>query len=351
VPTTAQQEHACTKALLLRADPADSLGYRRSLARFKTLQEGRQALSLEHNILMAADYAGRADAATAGSIQPSPADVAELRAVVSTQLINDHTAAVVTADGMPIADVLSVDGLCLIHAKLCEQQPHANPGELRTMSVLAGGRKNCSAAMVHQRLKECLVVARELVNRAAILDDVPEAEAAAASVLLGLLDVHPFRDGNGRLARLVLSRVLAELGLPFSLVLGATRTQRTTFIRAVRAAISDANSFAGDGGAAMRTLIRFHAQRGWNDVERAWMGSIAKERPQKDSVIREDRASRRVELCCICMDEDNGVLNVATLCCGTAVHLNCLTKALISAEEGGRDPGCPTCMMLGFIFG
>jgi hypothetical protein len=26
VPTTAQQEHACTKALLLRADPADSLG-------------------------------------------------------------------------------------------------------------------------------------------------------------------------------------------------------------------------------------------------------------------------------------------------------------------------------------
>ena len=85
---------------------------------------------------------------------------------------------------------------------------------------------------VHATLEQCLASAAELVvqARAAVAGPAAiKAEAVAAAVALGILDVHPFTDGNGRLSRLVLSRILTELGLPFPIVLCASSAQRNSF--------------------------------------------------------------------------------------------------------------------------
>jgi len=328
-----QHEHAQMSALLLRADVGDSLGYRRTLLHFAATQKERVQASLESNI--------RGRSTTSAEV-----------------LIGDNADAMDRANAMPIAEVLSVEGLCAIHSRLCRQQENAKPGLLRTTNVLAGGRKNCLSAEVPRLLKDSLATAFQMFEAAKVAGTAAEAEAAAAAIALGILDVHPFRDGNGRLSRLVLSRVLGELGLPFPIVLCASYAQRKAYNKAVRAAICNLRSIHGDGGLAMRQLLQNHTQRAWHQMERAWVAALDVDRPQRDQAIQEDRKSRREGNCCICHaggnesggdsadsddDDENEAPNVATLCCGVAAHLNCMSKWLATAEQRDGNPTCPNC--------
>ena len=281
--TAAEHDHTAT--LLRRGDPADSLGYHTSLTRFKAAQSKRHLASLQSNTR---------------KVGPDVADC----------IVEDHAQAVATAACKPLAELLTVGGLCEIHAVLCRSQPAAEPGRLRTVGVLAGGRSNCSAGVVRSRLVECLHAARGLVaDRTDAEADT--ATAAAAAVLLGLLDVHPFRDGNGRLSRLVLSRIFSDDGLPFPLVLCASIGQRADFVAAVRAAICDDRSHRGDGGRAMRRLVRGSVTAAWHEFEQRWFGSLGQE--LQDRAVRDDRETRRLDTCVICRDDEERP-NLATLC-------------------------------------
>ena len=122
-------------------------------------------------------------------------------------------------------------------------------------------RIDSACIKVHATLEQCLASAAELVvqARAAVAGPAAiKAEAVAAAVALGILDVHPFTDGNGRLSRLVLSRILTELGLPFPIVLCASSAQRNSFVAAVRAVVCNPHALVGDCGLAMCKLLRAH---------------------------------------------------------------------------------------------
>lgn len=54
------------------------------------------------------------------------------------------------------------------------------------------------------------------------------------------------------------------------------------------------------------------------------------------SAVAKARLEKRAETCIVCF-EDNP--NIATLCCGTAIHLNCMAKWLAEAHE----PTCISC--------
>ena len=103
---------------------------------------------------------------------------------------------------------LTVDNLCQVHAILCAGQGLEEIGKLRSVNVKAGIHKFCEPALVLERLKACVGTANRLANS----DDwLPCAEAAAGLVLQCLLQIHPFRDGNGRLARIVCNWMLQAL--------------------------------------------------------------------------------------------------------------------------------------------
>jgi hypothetical protein len=239
---------------------------------------------------------------------------------------------------MPMDKLLTTDGLCAVHAVLCRGQPDANPGHLRTIGVLSGGRHNCHPSKVSARLTDCLDVAR--ANVATALDDGGEGAAvwAAAVVALGVLDVHPFVDGNGRLARVLVSCVLRAAGQPFVIALCATEEQRGTFVSTVRAALASPDDLHGDGGLALRRLVTQHTVRAWREVERMWVEALDESRPLRDLAVKADRESRRTGGCSICLVEDSAA-NIATLCCGAAVHLNCMARWISEADS----PSCVMC--------
>jgi hypothetical protein len=55
-----------------------------------------------------------------------------------------------------------------------------------------------------------------------------------------------------------------------------------------------------------------------------------------EAAVRTAREQKRDEACMICMED---APNIATLCCGAAVHLNCMGKWLAEAP----DPACISC--------
>ena len=63
----------------------------------------------------------------------------------------------------------------------------------------------------------------------------------------------------------------------------------------------------------------------------------------RDQAIQEQRRSLQADTCCICCDDEQGSPNIATLCCGLPVHLNCMSRWLATAEQRGAAPSCPSC--------
>mmetsp|Transcript_29952 Transcript_29952/g.71948 ORF Transcript_29952/g.71948 Transcript_29952/m.71948 type:complete len:773 (-) Transcript_29952:1155-3473(-) len=179
---------------------------------------------------------------------------------------------------------------------------------------------------------------------------------ATAMLLYGIVDIHMFSDGNGRLARIGANWMLKRtLGLPFTIAIAANPQQRREYIEALqkaRAAVKQAlehhqkkqQSKPNAKRAAIpktgifEPLVRLILDRMANAVRECQRN--LEEKSRASMVEEEDRLARRARerlasgACVICLDDNP---NIATLCCGQGVHLNCF------AEWLANNPTCVYC--------
>ena len=88
------------------------------------------------------------------------------------------------------------------HADQMKERPEVYPGEFKTRPNRAGNTE-----FVHPRL-----IRGTLVEGSRLLPTVPEGTARALLAMFLISEVHPFTDGNGRLARLVMNAELNVVG-------------------------------------------------------------------------------------------------------------------------------------------
>ena len=88
------------------------------------------------------------------------------------------------------------------HADQMKERPEADPGEFKTRTNRAGNTEFVLPRMVRGTLME----------GSRLLPTVPEGTARALLAMFLISEVHPFTDGNGRLARLVMNAELSVAG-------------------------------------------------------------------------------------------------------------------------------------------
>ena len=174
----------------------------------------------------------------------------------------------------------------------------------------------------------------------------------AAAVCMGILDTHPYIDGNGRLARIVVNFILYNhLHLPFPVPLFATPEERVAYTKAIcktRQNIAlcpvgdvpdDLLLEAYENCGALQPMVHLILEQICKSV--AVCNDQIVEKVSVHSEERDSQAARKVreralstDSCPICF----GMLpNVSTLCCGTAYHVQCLAQCL---KINGK---CPVC--------
>jgi Fic family protein len=174
------------------------------------------------------------------------------------------------------------------------------------------------------------------------------AVALAAIWLYGLVDVHPFRDGNGRLCRILCNYALKRLlNLPFSITLVATIPQRHDYVEGLRhghrmveqlllSSVFQKQSTNNNDPSTTTTtatttttttttimtgvfepLVDMLLERLANAIHqcngRLDEKSRARRSEEEAQVARRVRERAAAGRCVICLDEDP---NIATLCCG-----------------------------------
>jgi hypothetical protein len=120
---------------------------------------------------------------------------------------------------------LSVEKLLTAHKLLMHGLCEA-PGDYRRIHARCGNRRFVPPCQVPGLMKEMVKALDVVLARRDI------SMSAKAGWLLGnLLAIHPFNDGNGRLARIVANWVLVSCDLPFSVVLCSSDSQRADYIQ------------------------------------------------------------------------------------------------------------------------
>eukprot|EP00037_Helgoeca_nana_P021301 m.214808 g.214808 ORF g.214808 m.214808 type:complete len:686 (-) comp25594_c0_seq2:65-2122(-) len=241
-----------------------------------------------------------------------------------------HEKALQLAMALP-GKVISVHWLRAVHEVLCAAEPAAQPGRFRTVGVRSGTRECPHASQVPALIEQ---VCEEINRGVAGYADLPSVEVVAAAAMMGILDVHPFTDGNGRLSRIVCNWVLLVCaGTPFPVCITPTPEQRKQYVDAIKLGWSDhAVGLHSMADLLQRTLIRTWSEFSQLRERRARQAAES----ATASAVAKARLEKRAETCIVCF-EDNP--NIATLCCGTAIHLNCMAKWLAEAHE----PTCISC--------
>jgi fido (protein-threonine AMPylation protein) len=242
---------------------------------------------------------------------------------------------------------LTVDALQHWHGLLCGGGLVPDAGRLRTRKNRAGNTDFLPAEQVPLELDKFCRAVRSLGSR---LLDSNGAATFAAAVCFGVLDIHAFADGNGRLSRISTNWALRRAGLPFVINLFATPAQRREYVSAIEMTRRNL-SIVARGNVDEETLLDATAHSGllqplecliMDQISRAAVecGKLVAEKSllvseeQEARVARQFREKAAAGTCLICFDN---FPNVATLCCGKAVHLNCMAKWLSDNES------CPQC--------
>lgn len=148
------------------------------------------------------------------------------------------------------SDPLEVDDILEWHG-LCMKSIDSEAGQLRTTNVKCGEFPRLDAFKVPHAINDFVDSANTVSNRHDL-----SGPAKAAWCFHHLCRIHPFRDGNGRISRLIAIWALARHGLPwaFSLVPLFTdggATARAYYIDAIR----QAHKGVGREGADTRPLV------------------------------------------------------------------------------------------------
>lgn len=179
----------------------------------------------------------------------------------------------------------------------------------------------------------------------------------ASVALFGIVDIHPFVDGNGRLARIVANWALQRGGLPFTINICATPTQRAEYVTAIELTRRNLNlktvgsyrngtcttlnemfTFIQQSAGLFQPMVHMIMDRVYRSViqcQNVIQEHFARQLEEEEAAIaRRYRENAAKGTCLICFDDHP---NIATLCCGRAVHLNCLVEWLSTKST------CPIC--------
>ncbi len=315
----------------------DNNNYTRAISEFNSAQLKRQSASLVTN-------AGREDAQT------------------SERIVKQHYIALDKAleHASTTQQELSKDLLCQWHKDLGDDIIQ-NAGHIREKQVRAGPTSFTHYSLVGKELdtfcanlrileKRLFASSGMFVGKEQQISQFGLAPILFASVaLFGVVDIHPFNDGNGRLARLVANWALRRSGLPFAISICATPVQRAEYIKAIELTRRNLCLVSIGTSHEMFALVRScvglfkpMADMILDRVYRAVVQcqAVINEHSARQSEEEEARAARRYRenaakgTCLICFDDNP---NIATLCCGKAVHINCIAEWL-SAKNS-----CPNC--------
>jgi fido (protein-threonine AMPylation protein) len=317
----------------------------------KTLHESSTSESTEqaarHYMSAVREFASaQLDRQKASLFTNSEHEAADRATLVTNQYRTALEAALTHAD---TKQDLTIDTLKQWHRLLCGGGllPEAEAGHLRTKKNRAGTTDFCPPEQVPSELDKVCKGVRALGSR---LDGVDSAATFAAAVCFGVLDIHAFTNGNGRLARISTNWALRRTGLPFVINLFATQTQRREYVTAVETTRRNL-SIVARGSVDEETLLDVTARAGLllplehlivDQMSRAAAEcsklvaekSLLVADEQEAMAARQFREKAAAGTCVICFDD---FPNVATLCCGNAVHLNCMAKWL------GENNSCPQC--------
>jgi len=233
------------------------------------------------------------------------------------------------------------------HALLCGGGLVTEAGMFRRKKVQAGGTSFTAPEQITIELDKLCRAIRTLESR---LNTTKSPATLAAAVLIGVLDIHPFCDGNGRLARIATNWALRRAGLPFVINIFATPAQRRDYVTAIQTTRRNL-CLTPMKNVSQETLVDIMSKSGLllplvqlvvDQVSRAAVecNKLVAEKSAQALDEDETKAARRFRekaaagTCLICFDERP---NVATLCCGKAVHLNCIAQWLSSRNS------CPQC--------
>jgi hypothetical protein len=125
----------------------------------------------------------------------------------------------------------SIDSLALLgarHADMMRERPEVQPGEIKMVTNQAG-----NTTFVLPRL-----VRGTFIEAAKRLNDLPVGLARALYAMFVVTEIHPFVDGNGRLARLVMNAELSAAGQCRIIV---PTLYREPYIDSLRAATREAD--------------------------------------------------------------------------------------------------------------
>lgn len=241
------------------------------------------------------------------------------------------------------------------HGILCGNGLLEHAGQFRKTRVQAGGTSFAPPDQVEEEVnKFCKAIGAlesRFISNHNDSTSMTAAATLAAAILFGILDCHAFTDGNGRLARIAIHWAFQRLsGLPFSFNLFATPAQRRDYVHAIQETRRNL-SCVTRGDVPEEVLVDVMARTGLllplvtlivhqcclavqecnKLVAEKSALAVDEHEAQAARTFRERAAAGT---CLICLDENP---NVATLCCGKAVHLNCIAQWLSSRSS------CPTC--------
>jgi fido (protein-threonine AMPylation protein) len=265
------------------------------------------------------------------------------------------------------SNALTVEVLCEWHKTACQGLIKSTAGQTRTNAVRVGHVTFRPPADVRSDLVKVCTGLSVIEARLRTLDATSTASGRnsnhhnshtlgsraalyASIVFFAVVDTHAFSDGNGRLARIAANYALRRFGFPVPVALFATPSQRKEYTQATVQTRRNLYLLAR-GNVTNETLLEAFAVAGaFTPLLKLFLDRMEKAVVEltnlvqdKQRVVQEEahhQAAREFReraaqgTCLICFDD---APNITTLCCGKAVHLNCMAEWLASKTS------CPNC--------
>lgn len=229
---------------------------------------------------------------------------------------------------------LSEDSLCAVYSELFKDFNHKDNGKFRTTKIKIGEKKFCSPDKVSSYMADFIKDSIDIINR----EDLDILEKAAI-ISIAFIDIHPFRDGNGRMMRIIVNWILTKIGgYPFVISLRSNILNHKKYIAAIRSCVDDKEPFIIKTLDPFIDFIAKRCQLSWKQFEINLLKSkqTSTISVDTDAILKNAREEAQKSSCGICHDI---LPNVCTLCCGAAIHINCIIQWLNEAT----NPNCPFC--------